>query len=499
MQELTELVTLFRKEAGALGTMRAAVLEPGSKTEQLFDAVLSGKVTSDESAMVIVYNATDDAKAKYYQLKTRLKEKLIQGILLTDLSGPESTDRHQAQAECQKKWAAALTLFSKGADLAAAELGEQILKKAKKFAFTELTLSISHRLAHHYAMQFGQAARYSECKALHRSHQELWVAEKNAEDLVNDIAATYKPTTDTRLELAMMAERGYEKIAPLLHQFDSYSLHLSGRILLLNSKMYRGDYESAIAVCKDAIRFFEKRKYNCNVPSQLFNYQLIVCQIQLKQFEEGRNTIRHQQAAFDEGSWNWFKFQELLFLLSMHTGHYDHAFQLQQKALQQPKLSKMPEMLQESWKIYEGFVWFLVKAGKVKASGGKSAFKTGKFLNEVPQFSKDKRSTNVPVLILQLLHALADGKRDALLDRSEALAKYSSRYLKDDNQFRSNCFIQLLLQIPAGQFHPVAVGRKAEKWVARLAERPVQIADQPFELEIIPYETLWNLTITLLH
>ena len=56
MQELTELVTLFRKEAGALGTLRAAVLEPGSKTEQLFDAVLSGKVTSDESAMATVYN-----------------------------------------------------------------------------------------------------------------------------------------------------------------------------------------------------------------------------------------------------------------------------------------------------------------------------------------------------------------------------------------------------------------------------------------------------------
>lgn len=489
---------LFRQESAALGTVRAVLLESGSKTEQLFDAVLEGRVSSDDEAMSLLYGTTEEAQSRYNSLKIRLKEKIIQGILIADANGMETSDRSQAYIECQKKWAAAMTLFAKGAENAAAELAEQLLRRSRKFEFTELVISVSHRLRHYYSFQYGKAKKYEEYRALNRAYLEVWAAEKEAEDVVNDLAATYKPTRESRLELADVAERAYQNIASLLASSESYSLHFSGRILLLNSKMYRGDYAAAAEICKDAVTYFEKRKYNCNVPSQLFNYQLIVCQIQLKQYEEGRNTIRKQQAAFEPGTWNWFKFQELLYLLSMHTAHYDAAFQLQELAIQSKNFEKMPEMIQESWRIYEAYSWFLVKTGHIAKPTGARTYKTGKFLNEVPTYAKDKRSANVPVLIAQVLHALADGKTDVIIDRAEALAKYTSRYLKDDNQFRSNCFMNMLLQLPAGKMHRVAVMRKAEKVVARLAEHPIQIADQPFELEIIPYETLWGMVLNLL-
>ncbi len=498
MQELLELIMLFRQEPSALGALRSVLLEPGSKTEILFDAIYHGKLDSDEAAEALLYGKSEGTQAKYQALKSRLKDKLIQCILLSDLNGEEFSDREMAHVDCQKKWAAAMTLFSKGAATAAAELSEQLLKRTRRYEFTELSISILHRLCHYYALQYGKAKKYEEYRSLQKHFQRIWLAEKEAEDYVNDIAATYKPTLEIRLQLATTAERAYAELAPLLEASESYSLHLSGRTLQTFFHMYRGEYQEAANVCKEALQFFEKRKYKTTVPSQLFYYQLIVCQIQLKQFDEGYKTIKKQQEAFSEGSWNWYKFQELLFLLSMHTGAYDTGFKVLQQAITAKNFEKIPEMLQESWRIYEAFGHFLLKIGKIKAPAGTSKYKTGKFLNEVPEFSKDKRGANVPVLIVQLLHALADNKRDQLIDRVEALSKYCSRYLKDDTQYRSNCFINMLMQIPGGNFHKEAVLRKADKYSARLSERSVQIADQAFELEVIPYESLWELVVGIL-
>lgn len=498
MQELKELVLLFRQGAAMSGGLRTYLLEPGSKTEQLFDAIANSTVNTDGEAIALVYPGSPDAQSRYNTLKSRLKDKIIQAVLLSDASGIETTDRQKAYIELSKRWAAACTLFAKGAVTSGIELSEVLLKKSRKFEFTELTISILHKLCNHYAIQFGAAKKFGECRSLVSTYQAVWAAENEAEDTLNDLSAGYKATREERLAGASTAAAVYQKVAPLMASSNAYRLHLSGRMLHISELIYRSEYAAAASECKSAIDFFGQQKYKCSVPSQLFNYHLIVCQIQLKQFDEGQTTIRGQQAAFEPGSWNWYKFQELLFLLSMHTGRYDAAYQLKSAAIRHKSFEKMPEMLQESWRIYEAYAQFLVKTGHVSPESGAKTYKAAKFLNEVPQFSKDKRGANVPILFARILHDIADGKFDRLADSTEALAKYTSRYLRDDNQLRSNCFINMLIQVPEGNMHREAVGRKAEKFVERLKETPVQIADQPFELEIIPYETLWEMVLTLL-
>lgn len=498
MQELLELVMLFRQESTALGALRTFLFETGSKSETLFEAILSGSVTSDDQAVALVYPSAADAQARYSILKSRLKDKIIQAILLSDTTGADHSDRQKAYIESHKRWAAACTLFAKGAVSSGIEVSEYLLKKARKFEFTELTISILHKLCSYYAIQFGAVKKYDEYRDMIGNYQTVWAAENEAEDTLNDLSVTYKPTQAERLNAAVTAAGVFSKIEPLLTGNNSYRLHLSGRMLLVSTYIYRGQYTAAAKECQSAIAFFGQQKYKCNVPSQLFHYQLIVCQIQLKQFDEGQSTIKQQQAAFESGSWNWFKFQELLFLLSMHTGRYDAAYQLQAQAIKHKTFEKMPEMIQESWRIYEAYTQFLVKTGDVTTDGHAKKYKAARFLNEVPKFSKDKRGANVPILFARILHAIADGKQDLLADSTEALAKYTSRYLRDDNQLRSNCFINMLMQVSEGNMHPEAVARKAQKFVDRLKDTSVQIADQPFELEIIPYETLWKIVLSQL-
>jgi len=80
----------------------------------------------------------------------------------------------------------------------------------------------------------------------------------------------------------------------------------------------------------------------------------------------------------------------------------------------------------------------------------------------------------------------------------ESLNVYCHRYLRKDDTFRSNCFIKMLIVLPNAHFNKIAAIRKTEKLRNRLAEQPLETANQSSELEIIPYELLWELVLEIL-
>ncbi len=129
---------------------------------------------------------------------------------------------------------------------------------------------------------------------------------------------------------------------------------------------------------------------------------------------------------------------------------------------------------------------------------GPEKFRIKKFLNEVPTYSKDKRGNNITILILHILLLLQQRKYGEIIDRVESLKTYSHRYLRQDDTFRSNCFIKMLLQLPAASFHKKGVIRKAKKYWEKLQSVPLKKANQSVELEIIPYETLWEFVLNSL-
>jgi len=116
-------------------------------------------------------------------------------------------------------------------------------------------------------------------------------------------------------------------------------------------------------------------------------------------------------------------------------------------------------------------------------------------LNSVPLFSKDKRGLNIPILIIQILFMIVKKDYDQSIDRIEAIKKYCTRYLVKDKNFRSNCFINMLLQIPMAGFRRSEVKRKAKKYLDQLESTPLEFSNQASEIEIIPYEDLWGFII----
>ncbi len=499
MRDLVELASFINTSKNQPDTAWDLLLAPNSKLRQLYDLAIEKPDIQEEDAARELYG-TDAKKAgvNFQALKNRLKDRLTDGLFLFDTRTGGLSNRQRAYAECNKKWAAAMILLAKNQKNLVIRQLESLLRTTQHFEFTEITVNILNTLRLHFGAVTGDLKKYEYYRGLYKRYQSEWLMENEAEDLYAQLISGCINTRSTTDHMSVKAKEYFAQISPMLAQSSSFRLHLSGRLIELQIHNSRNDYAAIVRLCEDAIQFFEAKPYESTLPLQVFYYQLLMCCVQLGDFERGQEIIGRYEQLFEVASFNWFKLQELAFLLAMHTGHYDEAWNVYERVYQQPRLAKQPASIREMWKIFEAYVYFLAYSGQFRFNAGER-FKLPRFLNEVPVFSKDKRGMNIPVLIVQILFALRDRNHGQLLDRIEAIEKYCTRYLRQDETYRSSCFIKMLLQIPAGHFHKEAVRRKGEKLLAQLQKRSLHVAGQMHEIEIIPYEDLWEIALQQLN
>jgi hypothetical protein len=84
------------------------------------------------------------------------------------------------------------------------------------------------------------------------------------------------------------------------------------------------------------------------------------------------------------------------------------------------------------------------------------------------------------------------------LDEVEALEQYCYRYLRGENEQRSRLFLKMFIAIPLSGFDPKVIEKRTERYLQTLSNIPLQLANQAYEIEVIPYETLWGLIMNSL-
>lgn len=501
MDELIELIGSVNVNKLKASGLWKFIFEPDSLMEQLCEAIHDGRVKSDEAAIALLYPGQKPG-TKFINLRERLQERILSVVFLLEFRAPGGTDRQKAYYECNRKWSASMVLLSKNAKRVSISLMEDLLKQTLHFEFTELSLSILSSLRLHYGTIHGNLERYNMYREMYRQHQETWMMENEAEDDYTHLVTYFVNSKSSKTSISDKARDYFQTIGPFMERSDSFRLHLCGRMIQVMIHSSRNDYAATARVCEDAVAFFRKKPFESNLPLQAFYYQLIVCYIQLKEFRKGEAVIRQYQTVFEEGSFNWYKLQELFFLLATYTRHYQEAFQvcdLVQTKIRSAGTNALPAQITEMWKIYEAYIHFLVLNAKIQAPEGYvSRFKLKKFLNDIPTYSKDKQGMNIPILIVHTLFAISERNYHQSIDRIEAVEKYCGRYLKQNETFRSHCFIKALLQIPAAAFHKETAVRKAQKYIDQLGSLPLDVAYQTHEIEIIPYEHLWEIVLEVL-
>ncbi|MFK8162759.1 MAG: hypothetical protein AB8H12_09885 [Lewinella sp.] len=500
MENIKELVYIVNRNKVKRIDMLDLTDESPSKVNALYQAISTGKVDSDEEASALLFPKAKSYSA-YRNLKMVLKEKLLNTLFFIDAYQNGHSDRQSAFYEVYKDFAAAQMLIAKNARKVGVHLLEKILKKSKEFEFTDLSLMVVRLLRLHYGTRLGDQKRYVELNELSITYSEIASFENEAEQCYTDLVIHYINKLSTKEELQLLARRYYEVLAPRLPTVQVYKYHFYTGLVRLFEHTCMNNYVATIPICEELINFFEQKSFMANTPIQICLHHQLVAYMQLRNYELGNKVARRSQGLIEEGSFNWFKNLEYLFLLAMHTGNYQDAYQVFSEGIGHKRFKFLPKHIQEVWQLYQAYLHLLIDQGEVLPLEGDknfTKFRINRFLNNMPLYSKDKRGMNIAILIVQILFYIQQRKYDTAIDGMEAIEKYCSRYLFKADTMRSYYFIKMLLAIPKASFHQKAAIRHAAVSVKKMKNIPTDVSYQFHKIEIIPYEALWGMALGML-
>ena len=285
------------------------------------------------------------------------------------------------------------------------------------------------------------------------------------------------------------------EIVPNLPDFDSI-VSVRSKLLIVNLQLCEAfavyDYPKVIDLCDHYLSIFIKEKGT----SGSFLFELLfkksLAYLSINNHSEAIATIERSRKFTKHGSFNWNIALLYQLVICLHSKYYQQAYDIYLDAID--KSNDFYDAFKEDWTVLEAYIYFLIVSGKINEER-KKKFYIGKFLNEVPTYSKDKRGLNIPILIIQSLFLLHRRRFSEVIDRTEALNTYAYRYLRRDETYRSNCFIKMILTLPAANFHRQAVIRRARKFREKLELEPLEVSGESSEVEIIPYEKLWEMVL----
>jgi len=495
MQTLKELALLLARHRNRTKNHR------NPKNEEMLDTfhglIASGQLETNEEAAEYLFHAPSFNGA-YRKLKEKMKQRLLDSVLLLDLHSTKNSPYDKAYIVCWKDWATAKILFNQRAVHTASGMAHRLLKDALYFEFSELSVSIARVVRAMYATRLPDLKKFERYHQLAEELSEQYSAETSAEGMYYMLVSYYIESKAGNPIVAEKATEYCQLLAPRIGKKSPFRLLKLYHQIRVISVFCNGDYEKTIAFCEEALSELAEKTFYTPDMGDFFYFHKIACYTQLNQYAKGC-TLAEQMLSYEErGSFNWFKNRELLFRLALYATNYQEAYTVYRQVFEESSFRYLDAYSKELWKINEAFMVFLFEAGLFSPSDPSSlmSYRISKFLNEVPIFSNDKRGMNIPILIVHILFALARKRYDLASSRITAIDKYASRYVLKDEMERSNLFIRMLSSVDRSGYYRQGVIRKSKSWYDKLLQ--TTSSSPKYHIEVLPYERLWEITLGLL-
>ena len=492
MQEIRELLHVIKQNGLTYKTVSDKLVGvPSQKVIAFLEGVDALQIATDEKAAEVLFPAEKE-KTKFRKFKAELKGRLYDLIVQLNTNQSRFTDYQKAYYYCHRQWLVVKILTGLNANTSAIGLAYRLLKTAEKYTFTLLCMDISSYLSIQYGVREHDSKKYLWAEEQVEYWARLYHAESKAERYYTYLIAQFSSRKKGKEELLETAVRYSDQVSDYMSDMASYRLQMYGYLLCILRNTIKDDYMAALVCANEAIEFFQGLSYEARVPLQIFYYQSLVCHIQLKQFDTGAEVAQKCIDLMAEGSFNWFKYQDLYFLMLLHTGEYEKAKTVLKLNLNHSKFEFLPDNVKEVWYLYEAYIYYLALCEKVTYT---SKFKLSKFINDTSILTKDKSGKNVAIIIIRYVILLREQKLSRLLDEVETLQQYCYNYLRGEHTRRSFALLKMLLTIPMAQYDPELVTEKVTRFKQTLEEAPFDLNNQTFEVEILPFEVIWSLAL----
>jgi hypothetical protein len=468
-----------------------------SKFNEFYEALMIGKFKNDRDAATFLYacSPTDD---KYRQLKSRFRKRLLNTLFFLDVNLPATSSYDRAYYSCNKDWTLVKILLSNDAQHTAASLARQLLTTALKFKFADVIVNCS-RILRRYAAMEANEKQYEIYDQYSKQYQDILDAEIRSEEFYQRVTMNYHKAPDKNQNLEEKIDIYCNALVGLSETYDSPIIFYNMYLVWVYRYEMLNDYNSALQICDNAEQYIEENpRYYQDDKLATFQLKKMNAYLHLRDYKNGKVNAEKCLQSFPEGSDTWFTFMEYYLLMAMHTDNYINALAIYRKASSNTRFKRIIGADKEKWNVYDMYLNYIIESegtnNPILRAQRRKTFRLSRFLNDPILYPKEQRMFTVHLLVVQVLFLIEKNSYSAATERIDRLKNYANRQLKKEDYFRSIQFIRLLQQLAKADYRYEALSN-VEKYYNRLVEQPFKYRGLLNEIEIIPYEKLWNMIL----
>ena len=490
MNDLATLAHIVTSRGLATLPLFHAPAELGGKESQLVDVLVSGTAPTEVQVVKALYGAATPAnKVALRRLKSRVQTKLLNHLYFFNHDDPRHLVSRRHQMACLALLHKGTALYTEGEYVLSQRLLHRGLAEAQAGEFTTYAVQCGRLLATIYA-QLVKPQEYARLEPQLQNALRVLHLEEEAEQLYTRSFLRVAGPVKVRTAFLPSMPGIIQQLEGLHRRAKSFNTFwLLYRLRMIHAEL-QGNFLEIIRLTTAAARQLKQGRLNARRFDLRFNAHMnVVAYVHERQPAKGLRVAREGIALFAPTSSNWFSFQEYHLLLALYGQQYAYAQQLLHEVGLNPALAKLRPAAVERWDLYRGYLHFAAPP-----PAPRRATPAPQWALVLPDFSRDKQGRNVAILVLQLLNHLRQHHLDEVLVRLERLRKYQQRHLLQDKAQRSRLFLRLLRILVDAGFDAAKARLRGQATLDTLAQTPMP-GDAFAEIEIIPYEHLWELAL----
>jgi hypothetical protein len=503
MRNLKELVHLIhdnRLENISIFTIHNR--KENNNYNKIFDAILNNKIETDDDGAKLLYGAKDE-DVRYRVFKKRFRERLYNSILFIDTGKRSTGSYHEVYHDLSRKLLVAKSLIGVSLKQPGYSLLKTVLKKAEEFHYFDVVMDCAVYFRRQMMME-GNEAEFIRFNNLYNSAMANLNASNSAEFHYYKVMIKINQSSAQTHDLIVLAKQSFDVIEMLRRTHPVYQVRYYASNMANVYYQLVHQFDKALESSNEFESFLLSNKvfYSKATHANILTTKAS-CYLNLKAYEDGIKAAKQALNLYSEGSENWFLVMELYFLMLINSRLLKEAVDTYIQIIEHERFEYMRPVQVEMWRILGGYLNFLLhfeqnKKLLEKVTKHAGTFRLSKLINEIPNFAKDKKGMNVAVLILQILNLLFQKDYIKIISRTEALKSYIYRNLKKDDAYRSHYFVKMILTMEKTNFESESTKEQAQIYLNEMQKLDIVFNASQTRLEIIPYETLWEMILQML-
>ncbi len=459
-------------------------LPNGNKEMNLFLGIKNGEFNTDEEASKGIYGS-EKVDFKFRMLKSRLNRKLLNHLFFMEFPADSlSKSAHLYQEALDYLHFSRMLL-----QIDEVKLGCKLLYKTLDFAkeceFTGIVVDCLRELRQVYAMTY-RPKLFQNIKNQINEFDKLERVEEEAEAIFQENRLMINSSVNNRKKDYGSIGKAIARLKKLHEKTNSYNIYERYFKLQIWYYELNGKYEEVLAFVDKLKAEYENEQINQQRFDLLFvNKAKGHAFIKLRKHEAGSILLEEMLSEVDASSRAWYAFAEQFVTVNIQSGQFGKASEVLIRVISNKSFERLEEDEILKWNIFRAYLYYLTGNKKIIKK-----FDYKSFVENTPEFIKDRAGYHVAILILQIMNLL-NGDVGKLHKKLDAMDDYLARYLNNSFSRRTKTFGKLLHKIEDHNRDINMINLKSKYLRDRLSE--TEVAARSFvDFELVPYELLWE-------